>query len=106
MYIQCCLKVSIEFNIEFSIFLHKYDPKQQHFIIKVLKVDKKNPIKQVREKYFICQLFIEKYYPVLHICALQKYVNLCFQYLLRPPFAAVTEGKVSGSVLNNNMQEF
>ncbi len=52
----------------------------------VLRVDKENWIKQVRGKYFLCHLFIEKNYPVLHICALQKYVNLCFQYLVWPPF--------------------
>ncbi len=60
----------------------------------------------MRENYFICHLFIEKNYPVLHICALQKYVNLCFQYLVWPPLAAVTEGKVSckyWSVLHNNV---
>ncbi len=45
------------------------------FSYQVLKVDKENPIKQVREK-FLCHLFIEKNDPVLHICALQKYVNL------------------------------
>ncbi len=52
-----------------------------YFHIQVLKVDKENPIKQVREKYCLCHLSIEKNYPVLHTFALQKYVNLCFQYL-------------------------
>ncbi len=73
--------------------------------IRSLEVDKENRIKQVREKY-LCRLFIEKKDPVLHICALQKYVNLCFQYLVWPPFAAVTDGKISckcWSVLHNNM---
>ncbi len=45
--------------------------------------------------YILCHLFIEKNYTVLHICALQKYVNLCLQYLVWPSFAAVTEDKVS-----------
>ncbi len=68
--------------LELSIFLHKYDPKHHHIFIQVLKVDKENRIKQVREKYFLCNLFIEKNDAVLHICVLQKYVNLCFQYLV------------------------
>ncbi len=88
------------------IFLHKYDPKHNQIFIYVLRVDKEKQIKQVREKYFLCHLFIEKSDPVLHICALQMYVNLCFQYLVWPPFAAVAEGKVSckcWSVLHNNM---
>ncbi len=40
--------------LEFSIFLHKYDPKHHQIFIQVLKVDKENQIKQVREKYFLC----------------------------------------------------
>ncbi len=47
----------------------------------------------MREKYFLYRLFIEKNDPVLQICVLQKYVTLCFQYLVWPPFAGVTEGK-------------
>ncbi len=42
----------------------------------------------MREKYFLCNLFIEKNDPVSHICVLQKYV-------LSVSAAAVTEGKVS-----------
>ncbi len=42
----------------------------------VLNVDKENPIKKMRHKYFLCHLFIEKKYPLLHICALQMYANL------------------------------
>ncbi len=38
----------------------------------------------MREFFFLCHLFIEKNDPVLHICVLQKYVNLCFQYLVWP----------------------
>ncbi len=35
--------------LEFSIFLHKYDPKHNQIFTKVLKVDKENPIKQMRQ---------------------------------------------------------
>ncbi len=77
----CIYIYSAAWDIESSIFLHKYDPKHQIFI-QVLKVDKENRIKQVREKYFLCHLFIEKNYPVLHICALQKYVNLWDEQLI------------------------
>ncbi len=45
--------------LEFSIFLYK-----------VLKVDRENPIKQMRH------LFIQENDPILHICEWQKYVNL------------------------------
>ncbi len=44
----------------FSIFLHKYDPKHHQIFIQVLKVDKENPIKQMRQKYYLCHLFIQK----------------------------------------------
>ncbi len=54
--------------LEFSIFLHKYDPKHNQIFTQVLKVDKENPIKQMRQKYFICHLFIQENDPVLHIC--------------------------------------
>ncbi len=39
--------------LEFSIFLHKCDPKHIQIFAQVLKVDKENPIKQIRQKYFI-----------------------------------------------------
>ncbi len=62
--------------LELYIFLHKYDPKHHQIFAQVLKVDKENWIKQMRQKCFLCHLFIEKNDPVLHICVLQKYVNL------------------------------
>ncbi len=64
--------------LEFSIFLHKYDPKHIQIFAysEVLKVDKEIPIKQMREKYFICHLFIQENDPILHICEWQNYVNL------------------------------
>ncbi len=46
--------------LEFSIFLHKYDPKHNQIFTQVLIVDKENPIKQMRQKYFLCHLFIRK----------------------------------------------
>ncbi len=58
--------------LEFSIFLHKYDPKHNQIFAQVLKVDKENPIKQMRQKY----LFIQENDPILHIYEWQKYVNL------------------------------
>ncbi len=39
--------------LECSISLHKYGPKHHQIFIEVLKVDKENRIKQVREKYFL-----------------------------------------------------
>ncbi len=50
--------------LEFSTFLHKYDPKHHQIFAQVLKVDKENPIKQMDND------------PILHICEWQKYVNL------------------------------
>ncbi len=58
--------------LELSIIL----PKMTQNIIRfseVLKVDKENPIKQVREKYFLCNLFIKQNDPVLHLCG----ANVC-----------------------------
>ncbi len=55
-------------SLEFSILLHKYDPKRnQNF---VLKVDKENPI-----IFFVIYLF-RKNDTLLHICEWQKCVNL------------------------------
>ncbi len=62
--------------LEFSVFLHKYDPKYNQIFAQVLQVDKENPIKQIRQKYFLCHLFIHENDPILHICEWQKYVNL------------------------------
>ncbi len=62
--------------LQFSIFLHKYDPKHHQIFTQVQKVDKENPIQQMRQKYSLRHLFSEKYDPLLPICALQKYVNL------------------------------
>ncbi len=61
--------------LEYSIFLHKYDPQLQIFA-QVLKVDKENPIKQMRQKYFLCHLFTQENGPIMHFCEWQKYVNL------------------------------
>ncbi len=51
--------------LEFSIFLHKYDPKHNQIFAKVLK---ENPIKQMTLKYFL----------VIYLFSVQcqKYVNL------------------------------
>ncbi len=71
------------------------------FSYKSWKVDKEYPIKQVREKYFLVIYFL-----VLHICALQKYVNLCFSVSGVTSFAAVAEVRFlvnAESVLHNNM---
>ncbi len=43
--------------LEFSIFLHKYDPKHNQIFAQVLKVDKDNPIKQMRHKYFLSFIY-------------------------------------------------
>ncbi len=45
-------------NPSFSIFLHKYDPKQTQIFPKFLQVDTEKPIKQMRLKYFLYHLFI------------------------------------------------
>lgn len=65
-------------------FVHNYDPK--HLIFRqVLKVDKQSSIKQMK---ILGHFFIEGSDPILHICELHKYVNLCFQYLLWPPLCS------------------
>ncbi len=61
--------------LEFSIFLHKSDPKHNQIFAQVLK-DKENPIKQMRQKYFLCHLYIQENDSILHICEWQKNVNL------------------------------
>ncbi len=62
--------------LEVSIFQHKYDPKHNQIFAQVLKVEKENPINQMRQKYFPWYLFVQENDPILHICELQKYVNL------------------------------
>ncbi len=47
-----------------------------HIFAQVLKVDKENPLKQMRQKYFLFHLFIQENDPILHIREWQKYVNL------------------------------
>ncbi len=54
-YIQFCLKVCECYNV--PIFLHKYDPEHNQIFAQVLKVDKENPIRQMRQQYFLCHLF-------------------------------------------------
>ncbi len=60
---------------ELSIFLHKYASKHNQILSQVLKVDKENPIKQTRKKYFLCHLFNQKkisniaYLWVAKVCA-------------------------------------
>ncbi len=66
VYVCVYIYIYIYICVYVYIYIHTY----------ILKVDKENRIKQVREKYFLCHLFIEKNDPVLHICALQKCVNL------------------------------
>ncbi len=80
---QKCINIIywITHNYIFFIFLHKYDPKQQQ-ISAVLKVDKENPIKQMRQNIFFVIYLLRKNYPLLNVCALKKYGNLCFQYLV------------------------
>ncbi len=68
--------------LEFSIFLHKYDPKHNQIFAQILKVDKENPIKQLRQKYFLFHSFIRENDPILHICEWQKYVNLLDKQLI------------------------
>ncbi len=36
--------------LEFSIFLHKYNPKHHQIFTQGLKEDKENPIKKIRQK--------------------------------------------------------
>ncbi len=72
----------------------------------VEKVEKRTESNMWEKNIFFVIYLLRKNYPLLHICALQKYVNLCFQYVVWPSFAAVTEGKVSCKrwwVLHNNM---
>ncbi len=64
-------------------------------IIRVLHKSWKQTKRTQSNKWDKNILFIEKNNPLLHICALQKYVNLCFLYLVRPHFSAITAGKVS-----------
>ncbi len=75
IYVYCSAGTFVN-PLEFSIFLHKHDPKRHRIFAQVLKVDKENPLKQMRQKYFLCHLFIQENDPILHICEWQKYVNL------------------------------
>ena len=65
--------------LEFSMILHKSDLKLHQ--IRVLIVDKKNQMKQMRKKLDL-GIFVEENESILHIYEWQKYVNLCFQYLV------------------------
>ncbi len=60
-HIQCCWKVCEPFRIDF----------RNQISTQVLKIDKENPIRQMRQTYFLCHLFIYS-----HICEWQKFVNL------------------------------
>ncbi len=51
-----------------STFLHKYDPNHNQFFVQVLNVDREKPIKQMRQRYFLCHLFLQKNDPILQIC--------------------------------------
>ncbi len=44
--------------LELSIFLHKYDPKHHQTFAQVLKVDKENPIKQMRQIYIYFIIYL------------------------------------------------
>ncbi len=63
-------------SLEFSILLHKYDPKRNQNL-QVLKVDKENPI------IFLVIYLFRKNDTLLHICELQKCVNLLDQQLIK-----------------------
>ncbi len=53
--------------LEFSIFLHKYDPKHNQIFAQILKVDKENPIKQMRQKYFLSFIYSGKWSNIAYL---------------------------------------
>ncbi len=53
--------------LELSIFLHKYDPKHNQIFAQVLKVDKENPIKQMRQKYFLSFIYSGKWSNIAYL---------------------------------------
>lgn len=58
-------------KVEVSIFLHEYDTKHnQIFFAQVLKVEKENPINQMRQKYFPGYLFILENDPICRVAKL------------------------------------
>ncbi len=67
--------------LELYIFLHKYDPKYNQIFTQVMKVNKENSIKQMRQKKNM-YLFIQENDPILHICEWYKYVNLLDQQFI------------------------
>ncbi len=73
-YIYCSAAWKFVNPLEFYIFLHKYDPKQSDF--RTSPESRQREPNQMRQKYFLCHLFIQENDPILHICEWQKYVNL------------------------------
>ncbi len=77
----------------FYIFMHIYiyDPKHHQILTQVLKVDKVNS-NQINETNIFFVIYLrEKKYPVLHICVLQKYVNLWWDVGRFPPMNYLLE---------------
>lgn len=62
-------------NSSLSLFLHKHDLKQDQIFTHVLKLDKENTIKQMKQNIEII-LFILENYTTLHICVWQNFVAL------------------------------
>ncbi len=54
--------------LEFSIFLHKYDPKHHQIFAQVLKVDKENPIKQMRQIFSLPFIYSGKWSNIAYLC--------------------------------------
>lgn len=72
--VDLVLRGSYSATSEFSSFQHKYDLKHGQIFTLLLKLDKGNPIKQIRQKMTLIRLLIVKNYPILNICVWQKHV--------------------------------
>ncbi len=58
-----------KYYINIILYFCINDPKHHQIFAQVLKVDKENPIKQVRQKCFLCHLFIEKKWSIVaYLC--------------------------------------
>ncbi len=60
-------KAIFSIELELYIFLHKHDPKYNQTFAQVPKVDKGNPIKQVRYKYFLSFIYSGKWSNIAYL---------------------------------------
>ncbi len=61
--------------LELYIFLHKYDPRYNQSFAQVVKVNKENPIKQIRKKIYFSCIYSGKWSNIAYLWV-YKYVNL------------------------------